>query len=189
MSREKATTAASPTEPAPTAETKLLPSLLPRRPLMAKPARGSAAMIQRGSVTRRRPCRSPFEEVDPVHVDRFLVAEEGHEDRQADRRLGGRDRDDEEDDDLALEGPERRAVADQGQVRGVHHHLDREEDRDRAAPQERARQPDREERSRGEEHVSEGNGSDHDADSRRASTKAPTRAARRSTDSASKWSR
>src|SRR6266404_6201988 len=185
MSREKAATVASPTEPAPTAETKLLPSFFPSRPLTAKPARGSAGMIQRGSVTRLSLCHSPFEQVDPVHVDRFLVAEERDENREADRRLGGRDRDDEEHDDLALEGPQRRAVADQGEVRRVHHHLDREEDRDRAAPQERAREPDREERSRGEEHVSEGNGPDHELDSRRASTKAPTRAARRSTDSAS----
>src|SRR5260370_41979706 len=138
MRRENAAAAASPTEPTPTVETKLLPSLLPSRPLTAKPASGSARMIPRGSVTSLCLCHLPFEEVDPVHVDRLLVAEDGHEDRQADRRLGGGDRDDEEDDDPALGSPQGRAVADQGQVRGVHHHLDREKDRERALPQERA---------------------------------------------------
>ena len=38
---------------------------------------------------------------------------------------------------------ERGAVAEERQVRGVHHQLDREEDRDRVAPQERAREADR----------------------------------------------
>src|SRR5215471_9096255 len=181
ISREYATTVARPTDPAPTAETKDLPSFLPNRMQSRNPASGSAGIHQ----SENRVLISPLQEVDLVDVDRFLVAEERHEDGQSDRGLGRGDRDDEEDEELALAGPERAAVADQGEVGGVHHDLDREEDGDRAAARERAREPHEEERRGGDEDVGERNRADHSAPSLCARTKAPTSAARSSTESAS----
>ena len=82
----------------------------------------------------------------------------------------------------------RRAVAEEGEVGGVHHQLDRQEDLDRVAPQERAGEADREERAGDEQDVGERNAADH-ASPRRASTNAPTSAASRRTETASKGSR
>src|SRR5262245_4728132 len=76
--RAEATTVASPTDPTPTAETKLLPMRLPSRPQTTKPASGRAGISQRG-----RLIRSPLQQPRLVDVDRFCVPEEGNEDREA----------------------------------------------------------------------------------------------------------
>src|SRR5262245_49169555 len=136
--REQAARVARPTDPTPAAVTKPLPSFRPKRPQARKPASGSAGTSQSGRVT----AGSPFQEIDLVHVDRLLVPEEGDEDREPDGGLSRGDRDDEEDQDLSLPRPERRAVTEERQVGRVHHHLDREEDRDRAAPEKRPGEPD-----------------------------------------------
>src|SRR5262249_22042735 len=120
--------------------------------------------------------------------DGFRVAEERDEDGEPDGRLGRGDGDHEEHDDLAFLGPERRAVADEGEIRGVHHDLDREEDRDRGPAQERPRQADDEERGRDEEDVGEWDAADHARSPRGASQTAPTSAASSSTETASKAS-
>ena len=73
-----------------------------------------------------------------------------------------------------------------GEVRGVHHQLDREEDRDRIPAQERPGNTDHEQRSGREEDVAQGDPArDHQRVSRRARAKAPTSAARSRTDRAS----
>src|SRR5262249_22279311 len=152
------------------------------------PTSGIAGISQSGGVVMLG-SRSPLQEVDLVDVDGLRVAEERDENREANRGLGRRDGDDEEDDDLPLVGPERGAVAEEGEVRRVHHELDRQEDLNRVAAEQRPRDADRKQRARGEQDVRQRDRSDHGAFSRRASTKAPTSAASRSTETASKWSR
>src|SRR5262249_59522754 len=118
--------------------------------------------------------------------DGFRVAEERDEEGEPDGRLGRGDGDHEEHDDLAFLGPERRAVADEGEIRGVHHDLDREEDRDRGPAQERPRQADDEERGRDEEDVGKGDAAEHAGFSRWARETATPSAATRSSETDSK---
>src|SRR5262249_9612495 len=127
--------------------------------------------------------------VDAVHVDRFLVVENRDEDREPDGSLRGRDRDHEEDEDLPLASSQCRAVSEQRQIGSVHHELDGEEDVNCAAPQESSGEAHAEKYGGSEKHVRERNGADHPFSSLRARTKAPTRAARRRTETASKWRR
>src|SRR5579864_5884977 len=87
-------------------------------------------------------------QVDAVDVDGAPLAVDGDEQRQADRRLGGGHRQDEEHQDLAGALVELAGVGDQRQVGGVQHHLDREEDADAVAPGQRAGRADGEERHR-----------------------------------------
>src|SRR5690242_420471 len=54
----------------------------PKRPLMAAPASGSRGTSQMYLYI------SPFQQVDLVNPDRFLVAIESDDDSQADRRFG-----------------------------------------------------------------------------------------------------
>src|SRR5262245_23961814 len=183
--REHATIVARPTEPTPTTLTNRLPSFVPRSPLTRKPASGSAGTSQSG----RGELISPLEQVNLVHVDRLRVAEQGHEDREADRRLRRGDRDHEEDRGLSFQGAGRGAVTEKSQVRRVHHDFDREKDGDGGAAQESPREPDGEQGGRSEKDVGQRNRSDHDCFSRETRTKAPTRAASSSTERASKGSR
>src|SRR5215472_11295000 len=127
--------------------------------------------------------------MDSVHVDRFFVPEDRDEDREPDGSLRGRDRNDEKDEDLPLASSQGRAISEQREIGRVHHELDREEDMDRATPQESAGEAHAKKDSRGEKHVRERNGADHPFISLRARTKAPTRAARRRTEITSKWRR
>src|ERR1700732_1400284 len=87
-------------------------------------------------------------QVDAGDVDGAPLAVDGDEQRQADRRLGGGHRQDDEHQDLAGALVELPGVGDQRQVGGVQHHLDREEDADAVAPGERAGGADGEQRHR-----------------------------------------
>src|SRR6185369_2955476 len=79
------------------------PTVLPNRPAMIAPTSGASAthssvdweMLEAASDM------SALERVELVDVDRRAVAEQHHEDRQADRRLGRGDGEDEEDEHLA----------------------------------------------------------------------------------------
>ena len=89
---------AAPTDPTPTTLTNRLPE-----PRAEQAVDEKARERQRRDQPEGERCViSPLEQVDLVHVDRFGVAEERHEDREADGGLRGGDGDDEEDDDLPL---------------------------------------------------------------------------------------
>src|ERR1700730_15993186 len=167
-------------------DTKVFPKRRPRKRQSRNPASGGITIIQSGGA---RINASPFQDVDLVDVDRLRVPEEGDENGESDGCLRRGDGDDEENHDLPFAGPQGRAVADQREVGGVHHHLDRKEDRDRVAAQEGAGDADREERGGRQEDVVQGNPADHGLPSRRARTKPPTSAARSRTERASKGSR
>src|SRR5712692_273582 len=81
-----------------------LPSFQPKKPASAAPTRGENAAMQerviRSIVVLVIPAQAgtqlPFQGPQVVHVDRAQVAEERDEDREPDRRLGRRHREDEE---------------------------------------------------------------------------------------------
>src|SRR5262249_22169819 len=183
---ENATIVARRTDPTPTAETELFPSLVPKRPQTTNPASGSAGMSHRGNVIGRP---SPLQEVDPVHVDRLPMMENSHEKRETHGGLCGGDRDDEEDENLPFARSQSGAVTQEGQVGRVHHDLDGEKDVNGAAAEQSSGEPDAEQRRGGHEDVGKRNRADQPFSSLRARTNAPTRAARSKTEIASKWRR
>src|SRR5690349_661885 len=81
------------------------PTVLPNRPAMMEPTSGAS-----GTVSSRfwESCADIFfssstlQGIELVHRDGGAVAEEHDQDRQADGRLGGRHREDEEHEDLAV---------------------------------------------------------------------------------------
>src|SRR4029453_15002471 len=87
---------------------------------------GSQAM----SVMTRGRESSPAQQPQLVGVDRLPVAEDGDDDRQADRSFRGGDGHDEEHDHLSVDRAELAREGDEGEIGSVQHQLDREEDHD-----------------------------------------------------------
>src|SRR5689334_9975624 len=102
----------------------------PKRPLMAAPSSGSRGTSQMYLYI------SPFQQVDLVHPDRFLVAIESDDDSQPDGRLSRRDDDHEHREELARERVDTARFlqvareGDEVQVCRVEYQLDRHEDDD-----------------------------------------------------------
>ena len=71
---------------------------------------------QRNQRDQRRVMRHHFNEREGVGVERFAVAEQRDDDRQADRGFGGGHGHDEEHDDLPVDGAERAAERHERQV-------------------------------------------------------------------------
>src|SRR5688572_967674 len=141
-----------------------------RRPIVAltrKPSNGNSGI--NASI-------SPLEGRERVGIERFLVPEQGDDQRQADRRFGGGHRHHEERDDLPVDVAAVAAEGDERQVHRVQHDLDRQQDRDQVLPEEHAGGADREEHRRDDQIVIQGN--HRSVPSLRASTTAPTIATR-----------
>src|ERR1700712_1856124 len=113
--------------PTPTAVTRALGNFLPRRPLIAAPASGRIGMSQSSSSMSGL---LPLHQIQAVDVDGAPLAEDGDEEREPHRGLGGGDRHHEEDDQLTGVVPPLPRIGDQGEVGGVEHQLHREEDAD-----------------------------------------------------------
>src|SRR6187455_1869631 len=111
------------------------------------------------------------------------MAEEGDDEREADGGFRRRNGHHEKDDDLSVDVAVVTAEGDEGQVHGVQHDLDREQDRDQVAAQEDAGHAEREQYGRDDQVVAERNHCG--CSSFRARTTAPTIATRISTDVAS----
>src|SRR3954469_17104692 len=159
---------------------KARPSFQPRKPARAAPTRGAKAAMQERvnrsivfscpswSGARGRPGALALQGVEVVHVDGAQVAEERHEDRQADRRFGGGDGQDEEDEHLARDVVQVAREGDEVHVHREQHELDRHEQHDEVlAVHEDADDAHREEHGGEQEVVVE---RDHFAASRGAST-------------------
>src|SRR5262245_64670187 len=122
----------------------------PMRPQTTNPAKGSS-----GSRGISPSTISPLEQVQLVHLNRFLVAEQRDDDGEADRDLAGGDADDEGRERLTRQVgdlPET-GEGDEVEVRRVEHQLDRHEDDDRVAAREDAEHADREEHDREQEQM------------------------------------
>src|SRR5688572_468090 len=197
-----ATTIIAATHDATTAPTGIQNALRPsRRPIAAvttKPASGSAmtrtvssSWVVTGHPARRRTGRaSSAHRVVLVDERRLAVAEDGDDDREADRCLRRRDGHDHERDDRAvtLQRRDERAEGDNRQVHRVEHQLDRHEHGDRVPPREEAERADREQDSREREVRVELVGDPHQPPcpcSRLARNTPPMTAARSSTLTAS----
>ena len=89
-----------------------------------------------------------FHQVDLVDVQGLARAEERDDDGEADGGLGRGDDHDEEDEDLAVDLVPHVGEGDEGQVDGVEHQLNRHEDRDDVALDEKGATPMRRERAR-----------------------------------------
>src|SRR5580765_2230344 len=164
--------------PTATAAETVLDRRRPNVALTTNPASGRSGI--------RYSTRSPSERRKCVRVQRFLVPEQGDDDRQTGGRFGGRDGHDEEHDDLPVHRPEVAIDRDERQVDGVEHHLDREQDRDQVPAEEHARRADRKQHGR-EDEVAVERRLRHPAHARslRARMIAPTIATRISTEVAS----
>src|SRR6266478_6193543 len=140
----------SSTEPSATAYTQPFGNHLPTSPQTAAPIRGRSGSrcSQETSIGILE-----LERVELVDVHGSAAAEDGDDDRKADRRFGGCGGDDEEDGRVPREeAPRRRArhqgeprKSEEGEVHGVEHQLDAHEDDDGVAPQHHARRSQREE--------------------------------------------
>src|SRR5690606_19296805 len=71
------------------------PTWRPNRPATIAPSSGASTMSSR-CVVESSIDRLPLEQIDVGDVDRAPVAEQRYQDRQSDRRLGGRNGEDEE---------------------------------------------------------------------------------------------
>src|SRR6266851_6648908 len=122
-----------------------LPSFQPKKPASAAPTSGENAAIQE-SVIKSMVFLLSLEAAQVVHVDRAQVAEERDEDREPDRRLGRRHREDEEHEHLAGEVAQLVREGDEVRVDGKQHQLDRHQQDDEVLPvEEDADHADREE--------------------------------------------
>src|SRR5215471_11873971 len=119
---------------------------LPRNALMTNPASGSSGISA---------IMSPLERRKGVGAQRLAMTEERDHQREPDRRFGGRDRHDEERDDLAVHRALEAADRHERDVDGVEHDLDRQQDRDQVAPQEDTRRADGEQHARQDQEVVE----------------------------------
>src|SRR5207247_1055483 len=111
-----------------------LPRRRPTRMLTAKPAAGSSGSSQ----TRRSEpwgvrAPSPLEQVDVVDAGRRALAEDDHQDAEADDHLGGGHHHDEEGEDLAVEVAGGAGEGEEREVDGVEHQLDAHEHHDGVA--------------------------------------------------------
>src|SRR5690242_2037443 len=106
----------------------------PKSPLIAAPTSGSRGTSQMYLYI------SPFQQVDLVYPDRFLVAIESDDDSQPDRRFGRGHDDYKHREELAGESVDAARFlqvareGDEVQVRGVEYQLDRHKDDDDVAP-------------------------------------------------------
>src|SRR5262249_314253 len=109
------------------------PMNLPRTPQKNAPTSGRAMITQSRSAIatgfqgyealRRSMSRSEPHRPDVVDVHRPAAAEHGDDDRQADRRLGGRHRDHEERRQVPRVAARVASEGEEGEVRGVEHQL------------------------------------------------------------------
>src|SRR5690625_1162147 len=122
------------------------PSARPKKPATIAPSNGKNTMATSSTA-------SALHQVDVFDSDGAPVAEEDHQDRQSDRRLGGRHRQHEEGEDLPHKVVQVGREGHQVDVHGQQHELDRHQDDDHVlAVQEDAQDPQSEE-DRGNRHV------------------------------------
>src|SRR5581483_4396657 len=103
----------------------------PPRPATIAPRSGAKAMMTASSFSESR--ISSLERVEVLDVDGIEVAEKHHQDREADRRLGRRHREDEKYEHLAGGVAEEVREGDEVQVDGEQHQLDRHQQNDQVA--------------------------------------------------------
>src|SRR5580698_5000046 len=144
--------------PAATATTVSRDHLRPNNIRIAAPMKGSKGMRRRLKVTAAS--RSALHQGDFVEVDGLPAAEEADQNRQPDRRLGCRERDDQKGEHVSLEVAELAGEGDQGQVAAVQLQLDPHEDDERVPAQQDARRPDQEQHEREDQIVGGGHGGD-----------------------------
>src|SRR3569832_1589501 len=138
------------------------PNKKPKMPASTAPAKGASGTAS--SVDALRVWLMfllAFELVQFFDLDARLVAEQQHQDRQPDRRFGGRDGEDEEHEDLAVHVAEVVREGDEVHVDGQQHQLDRHQQDDQVAPvhedadhrQREQHRAERQEVSEGERHA------------------------------------
>src|SRR5262245_933567 len=110
------------TDPHPTTEMTFFGRRVPARPLITNPASGSSGISQMYSIM------SPLQQVDLVHIGRATPAEQGDDDRQADRGLRRGHCHDKECEELPVHRAERSRAAHEREIRRVEHQLDAHED-------------------------------------------------------------
>src|SRR5436309_8096168 len=108
------------------------PICLPNRPATIAPTSGAIGTTVRsaGESVVAMSARSALERVELVDGDRRARSEQHDQDRQADRRFGGGDGEDEEHEDLAGHVAEVVREGDEVQVDGEQHQLDRHQQDD-----------------------------------------------------------
>jgi RNase P protein component len=124
-----------------------------KRTMMTAAASGRSKIYQGISAVDMR---SEFQRVYVFHVGRLSGAIECNDDRQADCDFGGRDRDDEEDEDLGVVaghsiGNAKTRKRYERQVRRVQHQLERHENDNDVPTENDAGEPDREKHSADDE--------------------------------------
>src|SRR5258705_12247619 len=77
------------------------PMVLPNRPAATAPTSGASGTMVSSVGFRLPAIASALQRVELVDIDRRAIAEQHDQDRQADRRFGGRDRENEEHEHLA----------------------------------------------------------------------------------------
>src|SRR5690625_1268280 len=114
------------------------PTWRPNRPATMAPSSGASTMTSRW-VVESSIDRLPLEQIDVGDVDRAPVAEQRYQDRQSDRRLCGRNGEDEEHENLPRRLAELAREGDEVDVDREQHQLDRhQQDDDVLAVQEDA---------------------------------------------------
>src|SRR6187200_477130 len=101
-------------------------SRFPRKALTRNPASGSSGI----SASTAAAVPSPLQAGERLGVQRLPMAEQRDDDGKAHRRFGGSYGHHEEDDHLPVHRGKLPAGSDEGQVHGVQHDLDRQQDRD-----------------------------------------------------------
>src|SRR5882672_10128465 len=130
-------------------------SLRPKSMRNAAPMNGMSGMRRRGKVMVVA-APSALHESGFVEVHGLTAAEEPDEDREAHGRLGGRERDDEEREDVPLLVAERAREGQHGEVAAVELKLDAHEHDERVSAHEDARRSDEEQNERQHEVVIRG---------------------------------
>src|SRR5512140_3557585 len=138
---------------------RLPPKVVPKTPTRTEAASGASGTISSVVVLRvwlMLLC-SALEGVEFVDQEVGLVAEQQHQDRQADRRLRRGDRQDEEHEDLSVHVAQVIGERDEVHVDGQQHQLDRHQQHDQVAPvQEDADHREAEQHGAQREEMSEG---------------------------------
>src|SRR5574341_1212480 len=134
-----ATSNDSPAAPQATMPTHFSPRYRPKARLMSNPATGKRTM--RGT----RLNILSLQLIDVVHADALLGAEDGDDQRQPHRHLGGGHRHHEEHEHLPRKLHELPGEGDEHEVGGVQHQLHRHEDDDGVAPHQHSRHAQRKE--------------------------------------------
>src|SRR5580658_1045407 len=121
------------------------PPLRPRKSAIST-ADASGARRTRSAVCAGVMSGSVLQGVQAVHLDRLARAEERDDDREADGDLCGRDRQDEEDEDVAVLRPVEAGEGHERQGRGHEHELQAHVDDERVAAHQDPQEADREKR-------------------------------------------